>query len=170
MSVQTFSLRKSAFAAAAAALILAGGVWAGRMAAGPLTGGHRLSVRKMFNRIADRLDLSDSQRDQVKGVLRSHKDAILAQVQASRKARQDLRQAISASPFDEGAIRARAAVLGQAEADGAVLRAQIRSEILPILNDDQKQQLDAMHQRLQGPGDRLATSLGEFLSAPGAAR
>src|SRR5882724_8800088 len=107
MSVQTF--RKSAFAVAAAGLILAGGVWAGRMAAGPLTGGRHLSVQKMFSRIADRLDLSDSQREQVKGVLRSHKDAILAQIQASRKARQDLRQAVSATPFDEGSIRARAA-------------------------------------------------------------
>src|SRR5712671_6710969 len=111
MSVQ--SIRKSALATAAAALILAGGVWAGRMAAGPLSGGRHLSVEKMFNRIADRLDLSESQRDQVKSVLRTHKDAIVAQVQAARKAHQDLRHAISANPFDEGAIRGKAAQLGQ---------------------------------------------------------
>jgi Spy/CpxP family protein refolding chaperone len=168
MSVQT--LRKSAFATVAAGLILAGGVWAGRMAAGPLSGGRRLSVQRMFNRIADRLDLSDSQREQVKGVLRTHKDAIVAQIQASRKAREDVRLAISATPFDEGAIRARAASLGQVEGDGAVLRAQIRSEILPILNDDQKQKLETMHRRVQGPGDRLAASFGEFLSSSGAAQ
>ena len=168
MSAQTF--RKSAFAAVAAGLILAGGVWAGRMAAGPLTGGHRPSVQRMFNRIADRLDLSDSQRDQVKGVLRSHKDAILAQVQAAQEARHNLHQAMSASPFDEGSIRARAAVLGQVEGDGAVLHAQIRAEILPILNDDQKQNLESFDKTMKRPGDRMASSLNEFLSTPGTAR
>ena len=168
MSVQTF--RKSAFAVVAAGLILAGGVWAGRMAAGPLTGDHRLSVQKMFNRIADRLDLSDSQRDQVKGVLRSHRDAILAQAQAARKARQDLHEAMSASPFDEGSIRARAAVLGQVEGDGAVLHALIRAEILPILNDDQRQNLESFDKTMRRPGNRMASSLNEFLSAPGTAR
>jgi len=166
MSVQ--ALRKSAFATVAAGLILAGGVWAGHMAAGPLSGGRHLSVQRMFNRIANRLDLSDSQREQVKGVLRSHKDAIVGQLQASRKARQELRIAISTTPIDEGSIRAKAAALGQVEGDGGVLRAQIRSEILPILNDEQKQKLEALHPPLQGPGDRLAASFGEFLSNAGA--
>jgi Spy/CpxP family protein refolding chaperone len=165
MSVQ--SIRKSIFATAAAALILAGGVLAGRMAAGPLSGGRHVSVEKMFNRIADRIDLSASQRDQVKGVLRTHKDAIVAQLQAARTARQDLRQAISASPFDEAAIRGKAAQIGQVEGDGAVLRAQIRSEILPILNDEQKQNLETFHQHMQGTGDQLAASFNEFLSGQG---
>jgi Spy/CpxP family protein refolding chaperone len=166
MSVQ--ALRKSAFATVAAGLILAGGVLAGRMAAGPLSGTRHLSVQRMFNRVANRLDLSDSQREQVKGVLRTHKDAIVGQIQAARKAHQDLRVAISTTPFDEGSIRAKASALGQVDGDGAVLRAQIRSEILPILNDDQKQKLEALHQPLQAPGDRLAASFGEFLSNPGA--
>ncbi|MGH9440701.1 MAG: Spy/CpxP family protein refolding chaperone [Thermoanaerobaculia bacterium] len=168
MSIQT--LRKSVLGTVAAAVILAGGVWAGHMAAGPLTGGRRLSVQKMFTHLADRLDLSDSQREQVKGVLRTHKDAILAQVEAERKAHQDLRQAIAATPFDEGSIRARAAALGQVVGDAAVLRAQIRSEVMPILNDDQKQKLETLHERTKGPGDRLSTSLQQFLSTPGPAQ
>jgi Spy/CpxP family protein refolding chaperone len=168
MSLQT--IRKSLLATASAGLILAGGVWAGRLAAGPLAGGRHMSVEKMFNRISDRLDLSDSQIDQIKGVLRAHKDAILAQLQAARKARQDLRQAVSASLYDEPTIRGLASQLGQAEGDGAVLRAQIRTEILPILNDEQKQKLDNFHQRLQGVGDHLASSFNEFLSSPGTNR
>ncbi len=165
MSAQ--AIRKSVLASAAAVLILAGGVWAGRMAAGPLSTGRHLSVEKMFNRVADRLDLSDSQRDQVKGILRTHKDAIVAQLQATQKARQNLRQAISASPMDEAAIRSMAVQLGQTEGDGAVLRAQIRSEVLPILNDEQKQNLETFHQNMQGAGDRFTASFNEFISKSG---
>ncbi len=160
-------IRKSVLAAAAGALILAGGVWAGRIAAGPLDGGRHVSVERMFNRIADRLDLSESQRDQVKAVLREHKDTIVSQIQAVRRARQDLRQAVSASPFDENAIRGKASGLAQVEGDCAVLHAQIRAEILPILNDEQKQKLETFHDRMHGTGDRLAASLNEFLSRSG---
>ena len=165
MSVQ--NIRKSIFAGVAAVLILAGGVWAGRMAAGPLLPGRHLSFEKMFNRVADRLDLSDSQRDQVKGILRTHKDAIVAQIQATQKARQGLHQAISANPIDENGIRAAAAKLGQVEGDGAVLHAQIRAEILPVLNDDQKQNLESFNKTMKGPGDRLANSFNEFIAKPG---
>ena len=168
MSLQT--IRRSILAASAAALILAGGVWAGRLAAGPLDGRRHVSVQKIFDRVADRLDLSDSQRDQIKAVLRQHQDGIVAQIHATRQARQDLRQAISASPFDENVIRAAATRLGQVEGDGAVLRAQIRVEILPILNDEQKQKLEAFHDRAHGAGDRLASSLKEFLSVSGGGR
>jgi Spy/CpxP family protein refolding chaperone len=164
MSIQ--NIRKSVLVSVAAASILAGGVWAGRMAAGPLGGGRHASAERMFNRLADRLDLSDSQRDQVRAVLRGHKDSILAQVQALRAAHQDLRQAVSASSFDENAIRGKAALLGSVEADAAVLRAQIRAEILPILNDDQKQKLETMHDGTHVRGDRFSASLNEFLSAP----
>ena len=39
--------------------------------------------------------------------------------------------------MDEGIIRERAEALGIVEAEGALLRARIHSEIWPILNDDQ---------------------------------
>jgi len=54
--------------------------------------------------------------------------------------------------------------MGRAEADAAVVRAQIRAEILPILNDEQKAKLAAMRTRVEGGGDRVAGSLREFLS------
>ena len=162
MSAQV--VRKSLLAVVAAAAILAGGVWTGRLAAGPLGHGRHLSARRVFDRIADRLDLSDTQREQVRDVLKSHRDAILASVQQVRTARSGLRQAIDAEPVDEGAIRGRAADLGRAEADASVLRAQIRVEILPILNDDQKRKLADFRTRAEGSGDRVAGSLREFLS------
>lgn len=157
-------VRKSLLGFAAAVAILAGGVWTGRLAAGPLGHGRHLSAQRVFDRIADRLDLSDTQREQARDVLRSHKDGILAAIQQVRSSRAALRRAIDADPIDEGAIRGRAADLGRAEGDAAVLRAQVRAEILPILNEDQKQKLAAFRTRVEGTDDRVAGSLREFLS------
>jgi Spy/CpxP family protein refolding chaperone len=156
-------VRKSLLGVIAAAAILVGGIWAGRLAAGPLGHGRHFSAQQIFSRVADRLDLSDTQRAQVREVLKSHKDAILAAIQQMRTSRAALRLAIDADPVDEGAIRARAAEVGRVEADASVLRAQIRSEILPILNDDQKQKMAAFRTRVEGSGDRIAGSVREFL-------
>jgi len=161
MSART--IQKSLLATAAAVAILVGGVWAGRLAAGPLGHGRHFSPQRIFARIADRLDLSDIQRDQVKDVLKSHKNEILASIQAVWSSRLALRKAIDADSMDEGAIRARAADLGKAEADAAVLRAQLRAELLPILNDEQKQKLAAFRTNVEGSGDRLVVSMREFL-------
>ena len=161
MSART--IQKSLLATAAAAAILVGGVWAGRLAAGPLGHGRHFSAQRIFARIADRLDLSDTQRDQVRDILKAHKNEILTSVQAVRASRQALRKAIDADALDEGAIRARAGELGKAEADAAVLRAQLRAELLPILNDEQKQKRAAFRTHVEGTGDNLVGSIREFL-------
>jgi Spy/CpxP family protein refolding chaperone len=162
MSIQI--VRKSILGAVAAAAILLGGLWAGRLAAGPLGHGRHFSADRIFQRISDRLDLSDSQRDQVRGVLKAHKDAILEEIGTVRSARLALRRAIDASPADEAAIREKAAELGTAEGDAAVLRAQLKAEILPVLNDEQKEKLAAFRSRVEGKGDRMQASVQEFLS------
>ena len=162
MSIQM--VRRSILGGAAAAAILFGGLWAGRLAAGPLGHARNFSADRIFARVADRLDLSDSQRDQIKGVLKGHKDAILTNIRSVRAARLALRRAIEAETIDEGAIRRKAADLGRAEGEAAVLRAQIKAEILPVLNDDQKEKLAAFRSHAEGTGDRVAASVQEFLS------
>jgi len=157
-------VRKSLIGFAAAVAILAGGVWTGRLAAGPLGHGRHFSAQRVFERVADRLDLSDTQREQVRDVLKAHKSGILASIQQVRTSRAALRQAIDTDPVDEGTIRSRAADMGRAEADAAVVRAQIRAEILPILNDEQKAKLAALRTRVEGGGDRVAGSIREFLA------
>jgi periplasmic protein CpxP/Spy len=157
-------MRRSVIAVFAAAAVLLGGLWAGRLAAGPAGSGRHLSAERVFSRVADRLDLSDSQRGQVLGILKAHRDAIVGEVRAVRAARHDLRSAIDAEAFDENGIRAKAAALAKAEGDAAVLRAQLRAEILPVLNDEQRQKLAAFGNRAEGSGDRLAGSIREFLS------
>lgn len=161
MSIQT--LRRSLLGAAAGVAILIGGVWTGRLAAGPIGHGRHFDAERIFGRIADRLDLSESQRDQVKDVLRTRKDAIVGEIEAVRTARLALRQAIEAQPFDESAVRARAADLGKAQGDAAVLHAEIRGQILTILNDEQKEKLAALRRGAEST-DHTVSSVRDFLS------
>lgn len=163
MSLQM--IRKSVLVMVVAAGLLAGGIWAGRLVAGPAAAHGGFSAAAIFGHLADRLDLSDSQRSQIKEILRTHESVIVSQFRAQSAARQALGAAITADPFDEGAVRQKAQVLGRIHADGAVLLAQIRSEIWPVLNDEQKSKVEGFRQRMSKKGDRLVASIQEFLGS-----
>lgn len=93
---------------------------------------------------AKRLGLSDDQKEQIRGVLKAHAGEIEAQMQAAQTGHKALREAMAVQPLDEAKIRQQALALGEVRADGAVLRARIRSEILPILTPDQQEKAKAM--------------------------
>jgi Spy/CpxP family protein refolding chaperone len=162
MSIQ--ALRKSALLLAAAAALAVGGLFAGHLFAGSMPGGpgdH--SPRRMFGRIARTLDLSADQKAQIKTILKSHAAEIQAQMAASSAARRALHDAVKAQTVDEAAIRAAATQAGGVHADGAVLFARIRAEVLPILTADQKQKLQSLDEKMRSRGDRGAKSFAEFL-------
>lgn len=162
MSIQT--LRKSALFLAAAAALAVGGLFAGHLFAGSMPNGpgdH--SPRRMFGRIARTLDLTADQKAQIKTILKSHAAEIQTQMTASSAARRALHDAIKAQTVDEAAIRAAAKQAGDVHADGAVLFARIRAEVLPILTADQKQKLQSLDEKMRGRGDRGAKSFAEFL-------
>ena len=163
MSLQI--IRKSILAAVAAGGLLAGGIWAGRLVADPIAQHGRFSAQRIFDRISERLDLSDSQRSQIREILKSHQAAILTQLQSQKDARHALHAAVQASTLDEGLIRQKASDLSRVQGDGAVLLAQIRSEILPVLNDEQRARLETFHQHLSRKGDRLIDSVRQFLNS-----
>jgi Spy/CpxP family protein refolding chaperone len=95
------------------------------------------------------LDLSDSQRDQVRSIMDSH-DAELKDVGSrAATARKNLEDAITADAVDEGLIRTRAAELATVEADMAVLRARISSEVFKILTTEQQTKAREMRTRME---------------------
>ena len=55
-----------------------------------------------------------------------------------RAAHQAQRDAVTAAQFDEQAVRAKAAELATAEADAAVLRAKVHSEVFAVLTPEQQ--------------------------------
>jgi Spy/CpxP family protein refolding chaperone len=111
---------------------------------------------RMVDRMASRLNLSDSQVQQVKAIFAAHADEMTAHFQALRTARQALRQTTLQTPPNESAIRNAAQALAQAEGDAALLRSQVHAQILPLLSPDQQQKLanfeSGAHGRWKGRG------------------
>ena len=119
--------RRFALTTAAGTLALSG-LLAASLAAHTPAAGRRLG-----------LSLSDDQKQQIRGILKSHAPELSSQRDAARSGRQALREAMAAQPLDEGRIRQQALALGEVRADGAVLRARIRSEIWPLLTAEQQE-------------------------------
>jgi Spy/CpxP family protein refolding chaperone len=132
----TVPKRRKLNLAGAAALTL-GGLFAANLAAHTPEGA---PVEPWaFRHAAKRLGLSDDQKEQIRGVLKSHAGEIEAHLRAAQSGRKALREAMGTQPLDEGRIRQQALALGEVRADGAVLRARIRSEIWPVLTAEQQE-------------------------------
>jgi periplasmic protein CpxP/Spy len=84
------------------------------------------------------LNLSDAQREQVKAIVDSHQAEMKAVGDRAMTARQALHAATTSASFDEAAVRARAAELAAVEADVAVGRARIFSDVYQILTPEQQ--------------------------------
>jgi Spy/CpxP family protein refolding chaperone len=163
-------IRKSILVLVAVGALVVGGFWTGRLMAGPLWGHlgfagspHFDHIANHFDHIANWLALSDLQKTEVKRVVRSHSEEILSQIQAQIGMRKALGEVIMAGTVDEGLIRQRAEALGTVEAEGALLRARIHSEIWPILNDEQRAKVASFHQMMELKHDKLLGSVQDFL-------
>ena len=92
------------------------------------------------------LDLTESQRQLVRGVMEQNAEATRAVGERVREVREALRNAETAETPDEGAIRAVAAELANAEGDAAVQRAFVRSQLWRILTPEQQEEVRALEQ------------------------
>ncbi|MEW6323220.1 MAG: Spy/CpxP family protein refolding chaperone [Acidobacteriota bacterium] len=88
------------------------------------------------------LDLTDAQRDQIRGI-REARQAEFRQIgERLRTARRALGEAVRGTAVNEAAIRAAAADVAAVEADAAVLAARVHAEILGVLTPEQVQKLE----------------------------
>jgi Spy/CpxP family protein refolding chaperone len=160
------NIRRSVLVLAGAAILAIGGLFAGRLAAGAIPGGGSAGRfgPPRFGRIARALDLTDDQKTQIKGILKSHATDIEAQLKAGMDAHRALHESIMAEPIDETMIRTRAAELSKVEGDGAVLFAHVRAEVFPLLTDGQKQKIEKFRAHMRERGDHAGKGLQDFLS------
>ncbi len=84
------------------------------------------------------LDLTDAQREQVKATMDAHKATFEAQRDKLVAAHKALNEAVTAGTFDEATVRQKAADLAAVDADGAVLRAKVYSEVWALLTPEQQ--------------------------------
>lgn len=99
--------------------------------------------------IIGRLNMTDTQKDQLKGIMDSHRDESRALGDRAMKARQALQTAVTAEALDEGLIRARAAELAAIESDLAVAQARIHADVFRILTPEQQTQAREAQSRMQ---------------------
>ena len=99
------------------------------------------------------LELTDAQRQQVKATMDAHKATFDAQRDKLVAAHKALNDAVTAGTFDEATVRQKAADLSVIDADGAVLRAKVYSEVWALLTPEQQTKAKAMQsQRAERAG------------------
>lgn len=92
----------------------------------------------MLHQVAQKLDLTDEQRSGIREIFKSHRTELRDAMEKIRAAREEQNDAIHADAFDEGNIRAAAAKLAAAEADLAVARGRVASEVQALLTPEQR--------------------------------
>jgi protein CpxP len=114
--------------------------------------------------IARQLGLSAEQTQQVQGIFANHQAELTAQMGQLKTAKTALFDAVHADTFDESAVRAASANVAQVEADLAVSRAKIASEVRNVLTPDQqakaKELLANFRDRAAKAGDRMHGHMG----------
>lgn len=103
----------------------------------------------LLPRLARQLQLTDSQRDQVRAIAASHRDEWKALADRARTAHQGLMAAVTADTVDETVIRQKSADVAAVEADMAVARAHAHTEVLQILTAEQKTKLKELQAQAQ---------------------
>lgn len=119
---------------------------------------------RLLERIAEKLNLTDDQKSQIKTVLAGEKDTLEPLLSQLHEARMGLRAAIQATGASEATVRAASAKVAGAEADLAVERLKLYGKIAPILTDAQRQKAAEMQQRADDFVDGVIERIGSGLA------
>jgi Spy/CpxP family protein refolding chaperone len=100
-------------------------------------------------------DLTDAQREQLKGIMDSNRDEFKQVGDKMRTAREAMGALVDAEVIDESAIHAKSVDVAAAEADAAILNAKVRAEVFGILTPEQAakaKEMRAAGPRMRRPG------------------
>lgn len=119
--------------------------------------------------VLKQLQLSETQKQQVADILAQDREAQKDLITQQAQARLALFNAIHADQFDESAVRAAAQQVAAGEAELAVLRARIVSQVRAILTPEQLSLLaevrEEAQQRLEERLARGAAKAGDWIEA-----
>ena len=107
------------------------------------------------------LDLTDAQREQVRGIMTARQSEFRALHERLRTARQAEQAAVTRVPVDENEVRTRAAELSAVQADFAVLRARVHEQVFQVLTPEQQARAKAIAaERQKRRSDRMERRRG----------
>ncbi len=103
----------------------------------------------LLMRALHQLDLSDEQKDALKALRESNKDAVQANREQVRDAKKALRDEMQAEQVNLDAVRTLAGDVGAVEVELAVFRASMKNQMMEILTEEQRAELQEMAQKRQ---------------------
>jgi Spy/CpxP family protein refolding chaperone len=84
------------------------------------------------------LELSDAQREQIRGIASARQAEFREVGERLRIARRELEALVTGDAVDESGIRAKSAELASVQADAAVMRARVHQEVFSLLTAEQQ--------------------------------
>lgn len=118
------------------------GEWKGKR------GGHR-GQRGGFGRMAEKLNLTDAQKAQVKGIMEASHSKIQPLREASKANHQKMKAATANGQFDEAAVSAIAQEQATISAQMMVEKERVKSQMFQILTAEQKVQMQQFKEQMK---------------------
>lgn len=110
----------------------------------------RVERDKHFNRMAEELKLTNSQREQIKTIIKAEKEQAEPLQEKLMENRRMLRKSTEAQKFDEAAIKAIAATQAGIQADLIVSNARLHNRVNSILSQEQRELARKFHSSMDG--------------------
>jgi Spy/CpxP family protein refolding chaperone len=114
---------------------------------GPRAGHKPPSPVGMLARTIDRhIDVTEAQREEIEAIMAAHRDEARPLARQAQQARRELATLIESGAWDEEAVTALAEQQGALTAQRIVLGARGASELLAVLTDEQRVELEAVRE------------------------
>jgi Spy/CpxP family protein refolding chaperone len=108
---------------------------------------HRFFGARLLGRMARFLELTDTQKTEIKSIIQAEKPTIEPIVRQIAQNRKDMREATKNGTFDEAQVRTLANQRAQALSELIVARERLKTKIYNILTSEQKDKLEQLKER-----------------------
>lgn len=111
--------------------------------------------------LAAQLNLSDAQREQIRGIMQQHHDEAEQLGRRLGATEHALHQAVQAEAYDETAIRAAATEAAAARTDMAVFQGRVHAEVYQVLTPEQQAKARELRGQMEQRGAERAKRMQE---------
>jgi len=141
----------SALYATAAEPLKDSGIAAGEPADG-YPGEYGMRSERHFDRLAEVLDLTAEQQEQIKSIRAAEREKDAPLRQQLREEREKMRALIASHPFDEAAVRSLAAGQAETRTELIVSHARVRNQIDALLTPEQREKAKNLRSHMKERG------------------
>lgn len=114
-------------------------------------GGHHFMMKRMFSK----LDLSEQQQEEVKGIMSAFKTQMQEKKEGRSEFKDQMKALVQSDSFDEAAVRALIESKQASRVDAGVAKARMKNQIWNVLNSEQQAKLTEMMEKMHSKGHRV---------------